>query len=66
MQTVMLFASPLLPQELWDKITAQLLPWPALDAALAFKFKSNDHDKVLTAVFKSEDRLESDARKKQI
>ncbi|KAF1347259.1 hypothetical protein EJ07DRAFT_160398 [Lizonia empirigonia] len=50
---------PNIPQEVWDKITAYLLPSSALNAASVFSFKSNAYDRVWTAVFKNEGWLES-------
>lgn len=50
-----------LPQELWDEITAYLLPSSALSAVDAFKVKPSAYDKVWTTVFRSEDWLESDS-----
>jgi hypothetical protein len=43
----------------WDKITAYLRPSSALNATDVFGFKSNAYDRVWTAVFRTEDWLES-------
>ncbi|KAF2626147.1 hypothetical protein BU25DRAFT_472378 [Macroventuria anomochaeta] len=50
---------PNFSQEVWDEITAYLLPSSALNATDVFDFKSNAYDRVWTAVFRNEDWLES-------